>query len=129
MKKTSKETIWDMAMQNASSVVDTEGTEKESQPVKHKSASHSEKINVPRELWLLLSNRQGLFSSKKFERLIVFFTFLILSVIYISIKMHDMETLDFIEITGVWLAYGGYNSYMSHRDKKLDQATEEISPS
>lgn len=127
MKKTNKETIWDMAMQNVDAEVKSETTEKA--PTRRQPTQASEKINVKRELWLLLSNRQGLFSSKKLERLVVFFTFLVLSVIYIAIKMHDMETLDFIEITGVWLAYGGYNSYMSHRDKKLDQVAEEISPS
>lgn len=31
-----------------------------------------------------------------------------------------MEAWDFVEICALWLAYGGYNSLVSLRDKKLD---------
>ena len=39
-------------------------------------------------------------------------------------NIDTLESRDFIEITLVWLAYGGYNSFMSFRDKKLDANKE-----
>lgn len=73
------------------------------------------------ELIMTFSNRRSLFSSKKIERFIVFWVFLITTIIYISINIRTIESWDFVEISALWLAYGGYNSLMSLRDKKADR--------
>jgi hypothetical protein len=38
---------------------------------------------------------------------------------YVFINIDEIDARSFIEIIGVWLFYGGYNSFMSLRDKKL----------
>jgi hypothetical protein len=76
------------------------------------------------EIVLTFSNKKSLLSSKKIERFIVFNVFLVLTVLYVWKNIDTLEARDFIEITLVWLAYGGYNSFMSFRDKKLDANQE-----
>lgn len=73
------------------------------------------------EFLATFSNRKSFFSSKKIERFITFITFLILSVIYITKNINSLSATDFIQIVGLWLAYGGYNSYQILKDKKADQ--------
>jgi len=107
-----KQTIWDMAMENAN-------VEKPKQP---QVASQKKKIDYKKELIMTFSNQKSLFSSKKIERFVVFFTFLILSVVFISLNIHEMESMEFIEVIGLWLAYGGYNSFMNLKDRKGSQA-------
>ena len=75
-------------------------------------------INYGREILLLFSNKKSLFSSKKIERTIVFLTFLIITIIYIKKNIDKLESLDFIEIIGLWLAYGGYNSLLNLRERR-----------
>jgi hypothetical protein len=65
------------------------------------------------------SNNNSLLSSKKIERFIVFNCFLVLTFYYIFINIDEIDARSFIEIIGVWLFYGGYNSFMTLRDKKL----------
>jgi hypothetical protein len=77
-----------------------------------------EKINYRHELIMTFSNRKSLFSSKKIERFIVFWTFLVLSVVYVIKNIHQMDSIEFIEVIGLWLAYGGYNSMLINRTKK-----------
>jgi hypothetical protein len=38
-----------------------------------------------------------------------------------------MDSVSFIEIVGLWLFYGGYNSLMSLRDKRLSHNQNPIS--
>lgn len=38
-----------------------------------------------------------------------------------------MEAWDFVEVTALWLCYGGYNSLMGLRDKKIDNQPEATS--
>jgi hypothetical protein len=85
----------------------------------------NEKINLGKELLLTLSNKKSIFSSKKIERTIVFVTFLILNLSYITINIKTIETLHLIEITGLWLAYGGWNTYQNYRDIKMDRSQNE----
>ena len=80
-----------------------------------------EKIDYLYELIMTFSNRKSLFSSKKIERFIVFWVFLITTVVFISINIKTMEAWDFVEVLALWLAYGGYNSLMSLRDKRIDR--------
>jgi hypothetical protein len=73
------------------------------------------------ELIMTFSNKKSLFSSKKIERFIVFWVFLIMTITYMTINMRTLEAWDFVEISALWLVYGGYNSLMSLRDKKIDK--------
>lgn len=76
------------------------------------------------EVIMTFSNNKSLLSSKKIERFIVFNCFLVLTIYYVFINIDEIETRSFIEIIGVWLFYGGYNSFMSLRDKKLNNSSE-----
>jgi hypothetical protein len=103
-----KETIYDMALNGA------------------KKSPHRapKKIDYGREIVMTFSNHKSLFSSKKIERFIVFWTFLVLTVVYIVKNIHEMDSLEFIEVIGLWLAYGGYNSLMNLRDKKVGGSSQ-----
>lgn len=92
-----------------------------------KKGNDSKENDFMDEIVLTFSNKKSLLSSKKIERFIVFNVFLVLTVLYVWKNIDTLEARDFIEITLVWLAYGGYNSFMSFRDKKLD-ATKEPGP-
>jgi ABC-type enterochelin transport system permease subunit len=92
-----------------------------------KKGSDSKENGFMDEIVLTFSNKKSLLSSKKIERFIVFNVFLVLTVLYVWKNIDTLEARDFIEITLVWLAYGGYNSFMSFRDKKLD-ANQEPGP-
>ena len=85
------------------------------------------KIDYFREFVYTFSNKKSLFSSKKIERFIVFNVFLVLTIVYVVKNIHEMDSMSFIEIVGLWLFYGGYNSLMSLRDKKLSHNQEPIS--
>lgn len=85
------------------------------------------KIDYFREFVYTFSNKKSLFSSKKIERFIVFNVFLVLSIVYIIKNIDEMDSMSFIEIVGLWLFYGGYNSLMSLRDKKLSHNQEPLS--
>ncbi len=80
----------------------------------------TKKINYVREFVLTFSSEKSLFSSKKIERCIVFITFLILTVMFLLKNMEKISTENLLEILGLWLTYGGYNSMMGYKDKKLD---------
>jgi len=86
------------------------------------------KINYWREFVLTFSNKKSLLSSKKIERFIAFNTFLIISVIYLIKHMEHLTPENLIEIIGVWLTYGGYNSFMNYRDKKIGDAPADETP-
>jgi len=43
-----------------------------------------------------------------------------MSIIYLCINMRTMSSMDFVEVAALFLAYGGYNSLMSLKDKKID---------
>lgn len=95
-----------------------------SQPVvKTEQKTEGKKVNLFKELIWTFSDKKSLFSSKKIERAIVFMTFLTLTIIYLINNLHELESLELVEITALWLAYGGYNSAMNYRDKKLDRST------
>ena len=74
---------------------------------------------------LTFSNKKSLLSSKKIERFIVFNVFLVLTILYVWKNIDDLESRDFIEITLVWLAYGGYNSFMNMKDRKMEKQDSE----
>jgi hypothetical protein len=84
-----------------------------------------EKVNYWKEFILTFSNKKSLFSSKKIERAIVFNVFLVITVIYVIKNIHELEPLDLVEITGLWLVYGGYNSVMNYRDRKMEKETSD----
>ena len=117
-----KQTIWDMAMENANG----EKPKQITQP-----AVQKKKIDYKKELIMTFSNQKSLFSSKKIERFVVFITFLVLTVVFIAMNIHEMESMEFIEVIGLWLAYGGYNSFMNLKDKKGTQSasSDESEPS
>jgi hypothetical protein len=101
--------------------------------VKKKSNNSSENINYFKELILTFSNKKSFFSSKRIERFIVFNVFLVLTVIYVVRNIEDLDSFGFIQIVGLWLAYGGYNSLMNLRDRKFEAGitpppTEEENP-
>jgi hypothetical protein len=77
------------------------------------------------EVILTFSNKKSLLSSKKIERFIVFNVFLVLTILYVWKNIDDLESRDFIEITLVWLAYGGYNSFMNMKDRKMEKQDSE----
>ena len=80
------------------------------------------------ELIMTFSTRRSLFSSKKIERFIVFWTFLIMTVIYVSINIKTLDAWDFIEISALWLVYGGYNSLMTLKDRKMNNEINKDQP-
>lgn len=86
-----------------------------------KSKNDLEKVNYWKEFILTFSNKKSLFSSKKIERAIVFNVFLVITVIYVVKNIHELEPMDLVEITGLWLVYGGYNSVMNYRDRKMEK--------
>ena len=88
--------------------------------VKKKSNNSSENINYFKELILTFSNKKSFFSSKRIERFIVFNVFLVLTVIYVVKNIDDLDSFGFIQIVGLWIAYGGYNSLMNLRDRKFE---------
>jgi hypothetical protein len=90
-----------------------------------KSKNDLEKVNYWKEFILTFSNKKSLFSSKKIERAIVFNVFLVITVIYVIKNIHELEPLDLVEITGLWLVYGGYNSVMNYRDRKMEKETSD----
>jgi hypothetical protein len=90
-----------------------------------KSKNDLEKVNYWKEFILTFSNKKSLFSSKKIERAIVFNVFLVITVIYLIKNIHELEPLDLVEITGLWLVYGGYNSVMNYRDRKMEKETSD----
>ena len=79
-----------------------------------------EKIDYWQEFIMTFSTRKSLFSSKKIERFIVFWVFLILTIVYVSMNFDRLEAWDMVEITALWLGYGSYNTLMTLRDKKLN---------
>lgn len=79
------------------------------------------------EVIMTFSNNKSMLSSKKIERFIVFNCFLVLTFYYVFINIDEIDARSFIEIIGVWLFYGGYNSFMSLRDKKLSNQNGEES--
>lgn len=80
------------------------------------------------EIILTFSNKKSLLSSKKIERFIVFNVFLALTVFYVYKKIDILDATSFMQIIGIWLFYGGYNSLMSLKDKKLDQESAPAEP-
>jgi hypothetical protein len=84
----------------------------------------SKNNNFMDEVVLTFSNKKSLLSSKKIERFVVFNSFIVLTIFYVLKNITTLEPRDFLEIVLVWLAYGGYNSFMSFRDKKLDSNPE-----
>lgn len=79
------------------------------------------KIDYWYEFIMTFSNRRSLFSSKKIERFVVFWTFLIVTMVYMYMNIRTLDAWDFVEISALWLMYGGYNSLMNLRDKKLSK--------
>ena len=79
-----------------------------------------EKIDYWQEFIMTFSTRKSLFSSKKIERFIVFWVFLILTIVYVSMNFTRLEAWDMVEITALWLTYSGYNTLMTLRDKKIN---------
>ena len=84
------------------------------------------KIRIGRELILSFSNESSLLSSKKIERFFVFIVCLTLTCIYVSKNWVTIKPLDFVQIIGMWVIYGGYNSAMTLKDKKLTAQTEQM---
>ncbi len=74
-----------------------------------------------KEILLTFTQSGSKLSSKKIERFIIFVIFLILTIIFFFYNLRLLTARDFIEIMVVWLTYGGYNSFMNWRDKKLEQ--------
>ena len=77
-------------------------------------------VDYFKELIMTFSNRKSLFSSKKIERFIVFNVFIILTIIYVFKNLSTLDSFEFVQIIGIWLAYGGYNSLMNLRDRKFE---------
>lgn len=104
-----KRAIWEMALENA-----------KNEKANPKKKTVEKKFNFGKELLMTFSNQKSLISSKKVERFAIFLTFLSLSVYYIVSNIDKMHATEFIEVIGIWLAYGGYNSFMNFRDKKIE---------
>jgi putative ribosome biogenesis GTPase RsgA len=100
-----RESIYDMAKRNAPKAKD--------------------KIDYWHEIVMTFSNRKSLFSSKKIERFIVFWTFLVLTVVYVIKNIHEMDSIEFIEVVGLWLAFAGYNTFMVHKDTRVNNIEED----
>ena len=79
-----------------------------------------DKIDYWQEFIMTFSTRKSLFSSKKIERFIVFWIFLILTIVYVSMNFNRLEAWDMVEITALWLGYNSYNTLMTLRDKKIN---------
>ena len=50
-----------------------------------------------------------------------------MTIVYLCLNLRVMEAWDFVEVTALWLCYGGYNSLMGLRDKKIDNQPEATS--
>lgn len=82
-----------------------------------------QKFDFWHEMMMTFSGKKSMLSSKKIERFIVFSVFLTLTIIYLGMRMRTMEPLDFIQVIGLWLGYGGWNSFVGLREKKIDNET------
>lgn len=73
------------------------------------------------EMLLTFSNRKSFLSSKKIERFIVFIVFLVITIVFFAYHIKTMDAISFIEVVGLWLGYGGINSVLIQKDKKIDK--------
>jgi Ca2+/Na+ antiporter len=94
--------------------------------VEKKEIIKKEKQSLYKEVLLTFTTNQSKLSSKKIERAILFFVFLVITCIFIFIKIHELETLEFIEILLVWLGYAGYNTHSLIREKKIKEQEQDI---
>jgi len=89
-------------------------------PKKQPLPTKKTEFNYSRDFFLaVVSNKSKFFSQKKIFTLVVFIAMLIINMIYLAKNIHKIEPLELVEITGLWLAYGGYNSFQNYRDRKL----------
>lgn len=70
-------------------------------------------------LLLTFTTQSSLFSSKKIERFLIFCAFMTITVIYVAMNINEIKALELVELIGLWLAYGGWNTFQGYRDKKL----------
>jgi uncharacterized membrane protein len=78
-------------------------------------------MNYFQEFLLTFSTKKSFFSSKKLERFVVFSVFLLLTVVFLLIRIKTLTSIEFIEVVGLWLVYGGYNTLQTIREKKLEK--------
>jgi len=87
---------------------------------KEKEKKEKKEINYSKDLILSLTSNKGkIFSSKKVYILLAYVTMLTITIVYLFKNINKIAPLEFIEVIGLWLAYGGYNSYQNYRDRKL----------
>lgn len=78
------------------------------------------------EVLATFSRDKSYFCSKKIERFISFSLATMIIVVYFILRMCCVQCVESIDATSiVWLsgsiyAYGGYNTFMIQKDKKLD---------
>ena len=50
------------------------------------------------------------------------FDIFIITIFYIVRNIDVIKPLEFVQVIGLWLVYGGYNSIMNYRDRKMDHS-------
>lgn len=76
------------------------------------------------ELLATFSNKPSFLSSKKIERFVIFSVTLSITIAYLILHLKHLGATDFVMVLGLWLGYGGANSILLQRDKKVDKEIE-----
>lgn len=75
------------------------------------------------EVILMFSNKPSLFSSKRFERFVMFNIAMWTVVGYVSRNWSKMDVSEVSVITGILLAGGAWNAVQIRKDTTLDKST------
>lgn len=70
------------------------------------------------DLYATLSNDKSFLSSKRLERLILFWAAVSIAVCFVWYNRGTITTTEIISICTMLLAYGGFNTVMGRKDKK-----------
>lgn len=78
------------------------------------------------DLYATLSNNKSFLSSKRIERLILFWAAVGISICYVFYNRADISTMEIISICTMLFGYAGFNTVMGNKDKKDSKAADQI---
>lgn len=70
------------------------------------------------EFRAMLSDEPSYFSKKRFESLSIFIAVLISYVVYMIVNIRSMEAMEFVEVSGAMMVYGGYTVSQIQKEKR-----------
>ena len=78
------------------------------------------------ELYATLSNDKTFLSSKRIERLVLFWAAVLIATCYVFYNRADIATIEIISICTMLFGYAGFNTVMGNKDKKDDKASAQV---